>query len=473
MGEGALPILLGKMDSPRPSVRRAAIRALENLGIEGRPAVIDALLKAAGDSDAGVPHEAAEVLAKVGPSVADRVVALTKRPDVNRTYLPVALKGMDARAIAPLMEFLKSESELERQLAVEALGELHRYADGKVATALFTKLGDSSVQTETYEALSRMADKLSPEQRRSFIDHLLDQRTASDPGALHSAAQGLSQMGELATPAVAKLAADVKFATDGEFIAEALTGHGTAAIPILKKLGTVADKVTMETLVSSLRENKDTPLMANAMVDLIYERPDSVEDVRIYVGADPQIFLAPLAQRLVNPELRQITLKELGALGEKSLPVIDRILPHLADENPEIRRAAADTIFKIGKPATSALTLALNDRDDRIYAGAARVLLEHRATLDEKTKRQLLQDLRSDNDTRSELATRLLANDCRSLEGELVGLLGNPSLGLRINAIRALAGAGPAARPALERAREDARPSLARAAEASLRAVSK
>ena len=129
MGAAAVLFSSGPVSSGEPSRRPVYLRAAYMTDAVGgaQDAVVDALVGALKDSDAGVRKHAAIALGEIGsPRAVDGLItALADKQSEVRRVAAVALGEIgDARAIEPLTRALKDSDPGVRRCAVIAIAEL-------------------------------------------------------------------------------------------------------------------------------------------------------------------------------------------------------------------------------------------------------------------------------------------------------------------------------------------------------------
>jgi len=471
-GKEAIPLVLTRVKAPSTEVRKTAIRTLLHMDPQESASAKSALLGALEDKDPDVSATAASVLKAMGKVPPEPLLALVGKPHVSREALAAVLSAAGEKGVAPLLELAKSPDPKVREYAIESLAELSAFANRKVVTTLLAEISRPEEPSlyEAYEALSKMGRHLTPEERNSFVKRLLSHSADQDPGLQHKASSALGQLGSEATPAILT-ALNEASSTDREFFAEALLGHGADAIPALVKIAGDGNSVLAGNALASLRENQSTAEAGRELVGLYFSNPVLKDDVRMYVGEEPQTFLPFVEQRLTNPEFRAKSLELLGDLKKKAVSSVPRILSHLIDGDQKIRNAAGEAIFKIGKSSGAAFTEGLKHPNDRVFSAVARIALDAKLSPEKPQQEILLREIQSTSQARSRTATPLLAIRSEAVVSELASLINSSDLQVRLNAVKALRGAGKDALPALARAQGDSHPEIAQAARESAEAI--
>lgn len=139
----------------QPPVRVAAAKALANLQkTHVRPSVVEALVQAGSDADAGVRDAALETLEKIGAAKAAQDIALRslQAAPPNLAAVRMVGKNKDKRAVPRLLPLLTDEKY--KRAAVQALGDI---GDRRALPALLQAL---KTERETDEEVPRALGKL-------------------------------------------------------------------------------------------------------------------------------------------------------------------------------------------------------------------------------------------------------------------------------------------------------------------------
>jgi HEAT repeat protein len=155
--------LVKQLKSSDPDTRRAAAKALGEVGPDARPA-ITALTSALSDKDLFVRRFAAQALGEIGPDARSAVKPLTEAlKDPKKEVVAAAATALGKiGAVEPLAAFVLDGKRdvAARRKAVEALGAMK--AEAKSAVPELTKaLKDKDLRIEAADALGEIGPEAS------------------------------------------------------------------------------------------------------------------------------------------------------------------------------------------------------------------------------------------------------------------------------------------------------------------------
>jgi HEAT repeat protein len=373
------------------SVRKNAIRALQDSGADGEEAVL-AFARALSDEDTFMKNVAAISLRKIGPGAKAALPELTKRfaaegdsrtaGEILKTLMSVggtsrqvldalvakvaagdgaswtvfkemrpALRSFGARAVPPLIKLfgkgdVRKRISVMRALAV--LGEDARPAESRFVAALSDP--EDRIRTAALNGLSAM--RLPPERLVPLLMRLVLDRELS---VRLTVMYKLRDLKEKAAIAVPDLIRAWRKRDDGRFRDE-----------IIDTLFKIAPD-SPETMSLTLESLAYKGVRRNSISILLDRGVDSGD----FVTA-----LIPILQEKAASE-RDLAAKTLGRIGEKAAPASPELSLRLEDESSEVRRRAAWALGRIGPAASSclpALRRALESGDPELEAEALRAI---------------------------------------------------------------------------------------------------
>jgi len=324
-------------------VRRAVANALGEIRREPAHSV-PALVNALKDADAGVREHAAIALAKIGLPAVPSLIELLEEIDVpaNRNRSPAALQGTDARladyaavslieigpsAVPALMEAVRAGKSHTRGYARFLINKA-----GKGAyPTLLEALEDENVDVHSF-AVAALTQIPGDVRAIPILNRLL---RSNDEALRRNAAYALTAIGPDAVPTLIAAVSD-----QDEDVRR-------AAIEALASMAAQAVE-SIPTLIGALQDESMVRSAATTLGQL--GKP-----------AQPAI---PELQRAVKgaEERRQEVLSALGDLRAGDEGSVAVLTEALADPDPNVQRAAASSLAKIGlaaAPAVPALVRAL------------------------------------------------------------------------------------------------------------------
>jgi HEAT repeat protein len=376
LDSGRLPDLLRALDNKEATVRAIAAKALGDLRFDGQPAVSH-LLKALHDPDELVRRFALESLNKIGApdrSDAKLLIGALKDKDLEvRAYAARALGrlGPDgSSAVGALLEDLKDTEVAVRQNAAVALGKVGGDAKERVQPALMVALNDPvrEVRAAAAEGLAALP------MRAADVPALLGLIKHKDAEVREQGALGLMTVGPDAKAAVKPLenALQDPSARVRRASLQALAGVGPDArdaVPAVQKMLQDSDReVRLGALDVLGSVGPDARGATGAIVNAL-----SDPDLRRAALATLKK-IGPIASRAAVPTLVGI-LSNLTK--EERLLAFDTLLALKTSGGPEGKDIMPEVIAVFGKvKALELLEGALSGTDHLVRLGAARALGE-------------------------------------------------------------------------------------------------
>lgn len=521
-----LPILEKLLSDASPIVRHSTIEALVGFGPAAKPA-LNQLKTHLRDKELWIRVSAAHAIAQIDygneanfEAIIPELLAGLKsdQPQISMEAVQ-GLAFVGKAAVPQLKEALKLQFPNAKQNAADALGAIGPDAlpalEDLIAT---TKSGDAQTEWHAIAAIGNMGPVAVPASPR-----LIEVLNSNDDHIRFAAEQALLRIGKLAVP---ELVRALKDQHRRQAAAQVLAGLGPAAgeavpslIPLLKDsdpsfqreivlalstMGKAAE--TAGPLLVKLFENtefKYRPAVAFALGRLNVKEGLPALQNTFKTSADPVLQMActwallqldpkneDYANQALpflidaldndNPRIRREAANTLGLLGSKASPAVDSLQKHLQDKVPDVRKEALMTLAKIGPDGAGAvpgLQKMLADQDPSICCIASYALgrmgepakaavpqLKKLATAHHPHERLVaawaLSMLSPDPET-SKLITPIL----------IEGLQRGATPDQRIEAATALGkvGAGsPDAKSALQEAAKDSDPAVQKAAQAAL-----
>jgi HEAT repeat protein len=228
-------------------------------------------------------------------------------------------------------------------------------------------------------------------------DRWLDDLLSRSPKDVEAATAELEQRGTAALPLIRRTLQD----------AAADPAHRKAALKASAILGARAAEVIPD-VTASLEDKEYSPeaaialsFMGSAAVPSLREAIKSDEPVvrrealralaklRERASIDPMIVVPVLLESLNDPDpaVRNVAVTYLGIVRDNPDKEVAGLIKALADEQAEVRQAAAVALSAYGllaEPAIPALKKATNDPDDEVKREAGRALV-HLSELKQKT----------------------------------------------------------------------------------------
>jgi HEAT repeat protein len=299
-GLPALDAFVAALADEEPRVRWHAARAIGLIGFEAAPA-IPALVKLLADEDPITVTQAAAAIGHI-------------RADDERAAIPPEEAAIYAAAIEPLVAAMVHPDPRARRAAVRSLRRLSTSRE-ELAKTVRQQLADAD-PVAVLPALHTLAD-LEQEAVPFLIEAL------GDPKSRFWAEVVLAEIGEKAAAAVEPLAA---IAAEGE------VEERVQAILSLARIGPAA-KVAAPQLVAAL-ESPDDSLQYVAAYALGRLRIDEGDATLEKAAASDDPFLSTIAswaRARIHPEDADLRAK-----------AVERLEIELADESPDLRRAAVE-----------------------------------------------------------------------------------------------------------------------------------
>ena len=412
-------------NDPNVQVKRAASRALKNIGPTGeRRYRVEAFLYGLGDPDETVRKTAKEGLDELGKldsrdqPVLLEALATSPSPVVQNaaldTLLNLELTPDEAlKTFTPLLK--KQDAKELRVKAAEALGRTKvdktKPERDKLYATLFEALGDDDVRVreaamkgltalgskpdDLNKLRVKLHDKSVPLAVRVWacqsIGDMMPKPASAPQEVLDALAQGDPQLKRAALAALAKLG-NVVGAADA--LERALTDPDKEvrhqALAGLGNLGKEAGTSTIKSKISNMMVDPDPAIRKDA-ADVL-RKLDPEELLRSYSralnkGSPEQRKEAADALRAIGPEAKELTLADLlfnlsdskidaetrfhialaiVAIDPSQTAPVSSLIAGLKSDKPETRRAAVEALAQLGPAARDALgdlATALKDRD--------------------------------------------------------------------------------------------------------------
>jgi HEAT repeat protein len=506
----AVPTMIKALDDKEEAVRAAAARALGRVGPAARPAAgrlaellrstdtdgvranaaaalghmadrslvsVDALIASVSDPSAAVSSASIRALSELKADPQETIPLFVRSLSTEHPADAMsALAGIGAPAVPALIPAVKApQSRLwavlvlgeigpEAKAAVPALAEVLESSPANIRVEILLTLGKIGSAAEA--ALPQIAPQLTAEQSAlrmaaTFAVGRIGVKTAEVESALKANLAGKDPLLKtLSAWAIARVNSDdpqagaqalktliaalnVKDLPTQLAASQAMAelDLGPAIIPqLLPKLGTAFQspdenlRANLVDLLAHVLDGKDTGPLLNAALD--------------------------------NPLLRELALRVIGSLGPQAKPAVPAIARGLQDERRDIRRAAATALAAVGPEAQSAvpdLTKALSDDDPILRRLSAYAL--GRIGPAAKSAVPALYPMLTQEDEKTGLITAAALAEISPQDAKVATVviprllqeLNSSEADDRAQATRALGQlkTNPAARTALEQARED------------------
>lgn len=384
--------LLALLKDSEPAVRAAAAQALALIGPEAKEAG-PALDKAVADVDPMVRVSAAEAIAEILPAQAKGVVpklvnGLEESSPLVRSRAAAALGELastDAKAIEALEKALADDHASVRLKAAWALGAI-----GPAAQPAAARLTQALQDPEARVRLVAAQSLWTLAKQTDGVAVLSDMLQHKDVGIRGDAAVALERMGKAARDAVPALAAALKDSEAGvrARAAKALYYIGPdagAAVPALEDALESSDPTLRSFAAIAL--GGLGPEAARAVPRLRKALEDSEPGLRL--SAAQALWAVQLRADEVLPVLTKL-LKEkdaavraraaavLSRLGSKASPAVADLFALLEDEDITVRVATVKALGEIGGPLARATypTLSELTKDDQPDEGLRRAAAE-------------------------------------------------------------------------------------------------
>lgn len=359
----AVPDLIGILADRDVNVRAAAARALGQIGPAAKAAVgpLIGRLKDDGQTPTGTPVliVASHALAAIGPDALPELMVALQDPDQrvcvgaasaihqigpaakhlvpelltllekddSRTRIPLirCLQGIgpDAKAGVPALIKLLDHADFHTQYwTCRALGAIGAEARPAVpALCARTKAGSASVRRNAAAALGRIGPVIGTEGLQTLIAALGD---GAEP-VRENAVIALGELGAFAAPALPAIREALARRTIAARVQSAralwrITGDPENAVPLL-----IEQLQTLDQIEAAAALVADIGPAARAAVPALAGRlTDAEEDEKIAI------------------------CQALGKLGAAAQSAAEPVRALLKDDDPEVRRAAAETLRQIG-----------------------------------------------------------------------------------------------------------------------------
>lgn len=400
LGQAAIDPLITTL---KTSVYYKRMQAVEALAWIGDPRVLKPLIEALKDEDTNVRSKTVECLANLGDSRAVEPLINTLRDKdtrVRANAIDALSKLGDARAIDPLARLLKDDAWDVRMASVEALG---KFKDSRVITHLVNclkdkdrdtrlaavisigKIGDAAAIEHLVLSLTDEHDQIrqtaagvlrrlnknweqTEEARRCLVTLRERAQQSTNYWVRQSAMEVLSKMGQIeAGEEVAletKLSKAVdpmqarKQATLEAFLVSLEDSDRDLRQAAAEALGRLAEKRAADTLAKHIHDKDETvrKAAAKSLQSVGWETADQALRARQLVLLEKWDDAASLgepaiaaigeatASRISNTRLTAV--KALAKI--QSAKTAEPLASRLADDTPEIRRAAALSLQQLG-----------------------------------------------------------------------------------------------------------------------------
>lgn len=367
-GAAAVPALIDALDDPSCAVAAAASGALRVLA---PAAAVQPLRERLDSPDCRRREAAAQALSAYRTAgIAEDLITALADPDRRVRAAAASSLGRlgDQRAVEPLSRSLGDPSKHVRQHAAASLGQLR---DARAREALSVALDDPSkhVRETAAEALSRLPDAdPTPEDPGLCTPAWLAGFAVRAPGwSTEEALRRLDHRDpKLRVEAVAALAAG---GDDGavEPLIRSLEQDGTAQVraAAADALGRLGDRRAVPALLAAVRDA--APVTRQMAVRALGRL------------ADPRA-AEPLTDLLAAAAGKTLRQEAAWALG--NVPGADAagLVEALSDPSFHVRRAAACSLGKLGRPSSRAPLRAAADDEEPFVRAAANWALQRLAT---------------------------------------------------------------------------------------------
>jgi len=384
----AVEPLIAAMADARPSVRRAVVYALAEIGdaravgpliasLQGEE-VASCLGYYVGPDGSGWDCPSVKALGKLGdPRATAPLISLLKHKEVMARWTAAWALGeiADKAAVEPLIAALKDPEPHVRADAARALG---RIGDPRAAEALIAVLKDGGrVRDEAIQALGRIGDPRA-------VAALISELQSKDESVRFEAARALGETGD--TSAVEPLMPLLKDegARVREVAAESLAGIRVGAKKAQRELGAEAG---VTAAVNALRQHD--PSLRRAAVDFLAElrKPSAQKGLASALAdRDPAvrhkaaIALSKYVDYSATEQLldalksddRLIRSEAMDALGDLREPrAVEPLATLLSSDDPDTVERAAQALGRIGSSAAPPLIGVLGNKQDSTVVFAA------------------------------------------------------------------------------------------------------
>lgn len=427
--------LCSLLDDEQPEVRSAAAATLGKTGLKAAPAV-PLLVKCLQDPSSRVRASAAAALEAIGPPD-DALPALLDNLGLGLgASRRAVLSFPPEQTLGALMAALESDDSATRTDAARVLQALGPRAAPALPALVEALRGEAAGVREVAEAIVAIGPATRP-----HVPQLLAILQESEAPRQRLIVQVLSELGATAEEAVPAL-----LRVDPRIVSESIYGPGAAAASVAS-----ASDVAMASLVESA-QSPDPVLSGRALNALGYLQRCPPEALRLLLqhpgaGGSPigPMFWdqtlgvkAALAELVSDPDpaIRKSAVMHLPRGFTDPAVVVPALITAVSDPQPDIRATAADGLCALADGATPAIQVleaAASDPDETARTAVRRALYAVRAAAEPNDP---------DREMQQEIAQQ-------------IHLLGNPDLGTRQVAARALGRIGAAAVASLTDALRD------------------
>jgi HEAT repeat protein len=359
---------IGQLASEDPATRARAMGALERMGTEVVPALLEALQSEHGLASQG----AVDVLARMTRRLPVESQAVVF--DAMIAALEHKHAGTRQAAAAALMHF----TERRRPWEASAPAPVER-----TVPALVKALGDQDARVRA--AAARTLATVGP-RAKPAVSALIEMLRDADRKCQSAAVVALSKLGSDAAAAIPALEALAKNPALRFAALRAVANMGEAGVPILMKalhdddaavryhaVSAVAYSNRLEVYGSALAmalRDEDQRIRRNAARFLTRASDSRGEELAAAVPA----LAEAAADSRVN--VREAALHVLARIGAPaSAPAVPVMIGALADEDKDVRHNAVWALWRAGEAAVPALLEALHSESVRVRRGATKSLL--------------------------------------------------------------------------------------------------
>ena len=434
VGNRAIPAVLTALSDPHPKVRSSAANALgkmgcsdkrvavallaamrdENARVRGAAAttlgmlrfgdkkVIGALSVALSDADVGVRHSSAEalgVLVRCSQEAVSAILEASRHQPAN-VNTEAALRRIDKirRAhIAPLLRGIEDTDASVRERAARLLGKADR-ADNQACRALLQALRDRSASVrraaaESLEGLSCTSDEM--------VGALAEALGDGDGVVCYTAVSVLKKLGRIDESMREALIAMLQ---DRDRLVECAGSSVlelTAAVSCaLRKLGDADDQLhgalvpalddeddrVRESAARALGELRQTGgAAADSLLKALRDQSSGVRRAAVEslskLGSSSVQVITAILETLCDDEderVRESAARAVAELRQTGGAAVDPLLKALRDQSVGVRRAAIESLAKLGCPSTRVITAfvetVIADENDGVARAAAESL---------------------------------------------------------------------------------------------------
>jgi len=337
---------LEALRSSDPSIRAAAVAALQGMGEEALGYIIEAL----SDPHYSVRIAAAEALGEIGDP--DSVEALVQalgdaREDVRIAVISALGRIGDRRAVGPLIHLFRDRYHGVRVAAADAVAEFGRGALRELEEALTDPLPVVRVTAAKAVGLIGATESIPV-----LITHIGD----TAPDVRWSVARALSTFGVMAIDPL---------------LLVLRTGNKEMRLAAIDALWEIPDEGAADVLRYAL-DDEDEEVRTKAAAAL---RKRQVIDVwRRTLGSQVE------EEERTPKKTRRVRLEDKKAFEQSGRQDVDTLISALKDKDWNTQLGAATRLIMMGRPAVDALIHALRGEDPEIQSAAASILGDMRET---------------------------------------------------------------------------------------------